>query len=240
MGGRKGLGAVAFKGGFIRVRNQERFQHYTDRTPPWIKWHRSCLADFDFSTLPDAAKWHAVGLALLASECDNRIPADPGWIAQRIAAADEIDLNLLLSAGYIERCEPLAGCKQDASNLLERGEQSRDRGETETEGRRGKPAPWSLDAYEVPGEIGEVGRQALQEWLDYRKAAGHKRYALSRWIGKAWKESGHDERRLARAVEHSIGSEYVGLYQPNGKGKAADRPDECPPDLHPDDWNRGR
>ena len=57
----------------LKVRNLKKYQHYSDRSPPWIKWHRCCLDDAEFYGLPDGAKWLAVGLVLIASSNGNEI-----------------------------------------------------------------------------------------------------------------------------------------------------------------------
>ena len=100
------------------VKNFERFQHYKDRSPPWIKLYNELLDDYDFCLLPDASKMHLVAIWLLASRSDNEIPLDPQWIARKISATSPVDLTLLKNAGFIEYnqdcSEPLAECLQDA------------------------------------------------------------------------------------------------------------------------------
>ena len=84
------------------VRNFERFQHYKDRSPPWIKLYNELLDDYGFGLLPDASKLHLVAIWLLASRSNNRIPHDPAWIAKRISATERVDLELLRTSGFIE------------------------------------------------------------------------------------------------------------------------------------------
>ena len=63
---------------------------------------------------------------LLASQTDNKIPADSNWIAKKIGVHEEIDLNTLEHYGFIKRY-------QDASKLHQN--KSTDATvETETEG----------------------------------------------------------------------------------------------------------
>jgi len=114
--------------GYLKVKNFERFQHYKDRNPPWIKLYNDLLDDYEFARLQDASKWLAVGLWLLASRYDNRIPADPEWIGRRINATEPVDLQPLLNAGFITMY-------QDASDTLADRKQDDDL-ETETEGER--------------------------------------------------------------------------------------------------------
>jgi hypothetical protein len=87
---------------FVRVRNLDKYQHYRDRRPPWVKLHQDLLEDYDFAALPDASKAHALALILLASRTDNVIPADPTWIGQKIGAKSRVDLDLLIGSGWLE------------------------------------------------------------------------------------------------------------------------------------------
>jgi hypothetical protein len=114
------------------VKNFDRFQHYKDRSPPWIKLYNELLDDYAFSALPDASKFHLVAIWLLASRTDNRIPYDPVWVAARISARNRVDLDGLAQAGFIiaisDATEDGAARKQDASKPLDQR-----RVETETE-----------------------------------------------------------------------------------------------------------
>jgi len=119
----------------LRVRNWERFQHYHKRNPPWIRLYNEILDNYEFSRLQDASKWHAVGIWLLASRFDNRIPDDPKWIATRINATTVVDLDSLISAGFLESYD-------DASNTLAPRKQSATlEGEGETERETSTAAP---------------------------------------------------------------------------------------------------
>ena len=53
------------------VKSWDRFQHYRDRNPPWVKLHKQFLDDFDFHSLPVASRALAPMLWLLASEHDH-------------------------------------------------------------------------------------------------------------------------------------------------------------------------
>lgn len=118
----------------LRVRNFEKFQHYKHRSPPWIKLHRGVLHDYAFTRLQDASKAHAILLWLLASTCDNEIPDDAEWIARQIHSTSEVNVEELLSAGFLERYDARKR-KRDASktpakrkqNADSEGEESRDR-----------------------------------------------------------------------------------------------------------------
>lgn len=109
--------------GYIEVKNFERFQHYKDRKPPWIKLYNDLLDDYEFGCLPDASKWLAVGLWLLASRHSNRVANDPEWIARMIHASQPVNIEPLVSAGFVrvlpDASNALADRKQDAMTETE-------------------------------------------------------------------------------------------------------------------------
>jgi hypothetical protein len=130
------------------VKNLEKFQHYKDRSPPWIKLYNELLDDYDFGSLPDSAKWHLVAIWLLASRSGNKIPFDSDWVARRINATDTVDLDLLAARGFIVVDQALQTAERDASAPLADRKQSacpEREGETETEAETekdsGAPAP---------------------------------------------------------------------------------------------------
>ena len=86
---------------FFSVTNYDQQQHYKDRGPTWIKLYNRLLDDYGFAQLPDAAKWHLIGIFLLASRHNNRIPADPAWLARQVGASDVVDLGVLEKSGHI-------------------------------------------------------------------------------------------------------------------------------------------
>jgi len=87
---------------FLAVKNFERFQHYKDRNPPWIKLHAAVLDDYEFGQIGDADKAHVMLIWILASKMDNKIPADPEWIGKRIGACEPVDVDGLIEAGFLE------------------------------------------------------------------------------------------------------------------------------------------
>ena len=101
---------------YFSVTNYDSQQHYKDRGPTWIKLYNRLLDDYGFAQLPDAAKWHLVGIQLLASRHANRIPADPAWLARQVGAMDVIDLGVLERAGFIAPVEDVAGAWEIAGN----------------------------------------------------------------------------------------------------------------------------
>jgi hypothetical protein len=52
----------------MKIKNWTNFQHFTKRTPPWIKLYRSLLDQLDINAISDSAFRVLVGCWLLASE----------------------------------------------------------------------------------------------------------------------------------------------------------------------------
>ena len=109
---------------YLSVKDFKRFQHYKDRAPPWIKLYNDLLDNYEFGCLQDASKLHLVLIWLLASRMNNRVPADPAWIAKRINASDPVNLKPLFDTGFLvllqDASKPLADRKQGACLERER------------------------------------------------------------------------------------------------------------------------
>jgi hypothetical protein len=142
----------------FHVKNFEKFQHYKDRAPPWIKLYNELLDDYEFGLLPDATKMHLVAIWLLASRSENKIPFDPAWVARRINANSKVDLSLLADRGFIVVDQELQAVEQVASTPLAKC-LSREREETEgeTEQRR-EESPLRVDDW--PDDFGDQFWQA--------------------------------------------------------------------------------
>lgn len=194
------LGALALMG-MLRIKNWTKYQHYSDRCPPWIKLHAMILDDPDWRSLSDAGKAHLVSIWLLASRIhevvgvDAEVPDDPSYLSAltgcRITSQS---LQVLKDKGF------LVPCKQDASNVLAKcyddsssPEHSRD--------ARAHSASVSVSASEEEGVQGEeeipeplAASPAFvatwAEWLTCRRE--------NRWSTKpAWAK-----RQLAMLAEH--------------------------------------
>lgn len=145
-------------------KNWEKFQHYKDRCPPWIKLHRDLLNDRAFMSLPTASKALAPLMWMLASE--SKLP-------QGVfdASDDELEFRLrmpvkdiqsgrksLIDKGFfVVASIMLAGRKQDA---IPEGEGEGER-ETEGETEREKTAR----ATRLPADY-----TLNQDWFDFCQA----------------------------------------------------------------------
>ena len=111
----------------LQVKNFEKFQHYRDRAPIWIKLYGSLLEDYEFNLLPDVAKAHLILIWLLASRMGNQIPNNADWIRARIGAIEPVDLALLIRSGFLidTAGNGHAHSEQVASKALQNAEQNR-------------------------------------------------------------------------------------------------------------------
>ena len=111
----------------------EEFQHYKDRSPSWIKFHKRILDDFAFHRLPLASRALAPLLWLLASEYEaGVIDASLEEIAFRVhMTPNEVAeaLNPLVEAKFFtleqDASSTLADRKQEASLEKEREKQEK-------------------------------------------------------------------------------------------------------------------
>lgn len=132
---------------YLEVVSWAEFQHYKDRNPPWIKLHNQLLENYDYTCLPDAAKSHLLGIWMLASRTDNRIPNNAQWISNKLSATETVNLKLLFDSNFIKihhASNPLADCSDDRTVTVPSEEESRDRGEAETEKSKSRFTPPSL------------------------------------------------------------------------------------------------
>lgn len=155
---------------YLRVKNWESFQHYKDRSPPWIKLHRDLLRDYNFICLQDASKMQLMLIWLLASQVDNKIPADPEYIKNQIGIKGELNLSELIEKGFlVDDSNTLAECKQSAIVETEAETYSTDREEIElpksAKAARAKKTRLSSD-WILPDEWGEW---ALEEGLTHEQ-----------------------------------------------------------------------
>ncbi len=86
---------------FVAIAHHEKTQHYKHRNPPWVKLHIEILDDYDFGTLNDDSKWHAVALILLASRIGNRLPNDSEWLRKHTNSQCHVDVKALLRIGFL-------------------------------------------------------------------------------------------------------------------------------------------
>ena len=138
----------------LQPKNWSTFQHYKDRSPPWIKLHKDLLNNRDFMRLPIASKALAPMLWLLASETKD---------GTFDGSLDELVFRLhITEKEYKEGIKPLIdkGFFINASVVLATRKQSAiPEGETETKIERKK---------EVEAPLG-VSQEVWDSFVKQRK-----------------------------------------------------------------------
>jgi hypothetical protein len=158
----------------ITPKDWREFQHYKDRSPPWIRLHKKLLDNFEFHCLPVASKALAPMLWLLASDSlDGEIDASADKLAFRLRmTAEEIEAALkpLIELGFFvvtqSDSKPLAPRLQSALP------------ETEAEALQklpprptAKPA-WGFDAFYAAYPRKVKPKDARKAWDKLRPDAG--------------------------------------------------------------------
>ena len=171
---------------FITVPNLEKWQHYKDRCPPWIKLHRDILNDYNYSCLQDASKLHLLMIWLLASQMDNKIPADEKWISGRINATTEVNIKDLILLGFLE---------YDSKTLARRKQNDNAEAEAEAEAEK-ECGEKKISQPRIPYKkiISYLNEKAGSEY-------SHTTSATKRFIKARWNE-GHREKDFFIVIEN--------------------------------------
>ena len=104
----------------MKIKNWNKYQHYKDRNPPWIKLHRKLLDDREFHKLKPLASKVLVLCWLLAAEDEKQEGNLPSVedISFRLRIPEkDIKASILELNQWIESDSStlLAECKQDAT-----------------------------------------------------------------------------------------------------------------------------
>jgi hypothetical protein len=164
---------------YYMIRNWDKFQHYKDRNPPWIKLHTTILDDPDFEKLTPMARLTFLLLGVLAARCSNKIPYSKGWIARKLSLSrDKAKVDELINNGWLvpyDASKSQADPKQSAIP-----EERRGRGEE----RRG----------DQPSSIFDIF------WEAYPRKVG-KGAARKAWAKLSCPEAGDFMPRMLAAIE---------------------------------------
>lgn len=119
---------------YLSVRDLERFQHYKNRCPPWVKLYWSILDDPAYLGLSEVDRHRYMMAILIASRVENKILNDGDYLAKLMRLSDPVDLTALIDSGLLlawckpSASSPLAARKQNALSEKRRGEESQRRG----------------------------------------------------------------------------------------------------------------
>lgn len=110
----------------IAIKNWERFQHYKDRDPPWIKLYRDMLTSEPWLLGTDLSRLVQVAITLLAARYQNDIPYQFAML-KKVASFDCNEKQFKNAISYLSSVNFLEirgvtsasnGLAHDASGLL--------------------------------------------------------------------------------------------------------------------------
>lgn len=150
-----------------RIRNWDKFQHYKDRNPPWIKLHFALLASEDWVTLDDASRVLAVASMLLASQNDGVLVGNPTYIKRVAYLNSDPDLTPLIHCGFLIPLADASTMLADASVLQADARPEERRGEAEerqNQRREDTTASRSQRDYAFEGRVIKLSQQDFDFW----------------------------------------------------------------------------
>jgi hypothetical protein len=202
---------------FFSVTNYDSQQHYKDRGPTWIKLYNRLLDDYGFAQLPDAAKWHLIGIFLLASRHNNRIPADPAWLARQIGARDVIDLRVLERSGFITPNVDTACENSGNPASTEKKREEKNREEKNPLSADADPSQNFLDGFEefwtgYPTDPLMSKKKAQEQWR--RMGAGDRATALASLPAFRAFVARQEKYRVLHACKYLSERRFDGFAQP--------------------------
>jgi hypothetical protein len=192
----------------ITITNWDRFQHYRNRRPPWVKIHQSLLTNRQwFSLSPDASKLLVECWLIASEEEPGVIDKELGDLAFRLRreeASMMASLEELVAQGFIETDSTVLAPRQQSASP-----------ETETEGetdkrQRQRRSPAYTDEFEQVWILHRRGgkavafeafKEALRDGVSHEQIVdglkgyvgslgdGFRGCSLKRWITESrWEE----------------------------------------------------
>lgn len=193
----------------IQPKNWADFQHYKDRSPPWIKLHKGLLDNYEFQCLPVASRALAPMLWLLASDHERgEIDAAPKKLGFRLRMTErEVadSLGPLIDNGFflvvsddsdtLAERKRLADLEAEAEKRKEEAEQRARDFETfwsaypKKEGKKDAESAWAKVNVPLAQILAAVTAKAKSD--DWIKAKGQFVPLPATYLrGKRWEDEG--------------------------------------------------
>jgi len=132
---------------FLRCKGWKDRQGYKDGRPiHWIKLHTALLEDYKFSQLSEIQQCHVIKIWALAGKTGNKLPNDAKWIARRINAKSKVELDQLITLGFLA---PYETVREGTKPYLEKRREEDIKRVEKKEPRARKsrlPADWKMSA----------------------------------------------------------------------------------------------
>jgi hypothetical protein len=176
---RKGetAGVALFFGQKMKIKNWNKFQHFKDRKPPWVKLYRDVLDDIEWYELDPLASKVLVMCWLIASEDDGRLPP-PKTLAFRLRMSEKQTIDCLNKLSHwLEQDDINTISERYQDDSLETERET----EKETEKKRGTKGSRLSTDFVLPEEWIAFCQQERQDLNPYKVFDGFKDY----WVAKA-------------------------------------------------------
>lgn len=86
--------------GYFRIANWDQYQHYKDRSPPWIKLHVDILSSKTWVMLDDESRVLALASMIIASKNSGKVPNDASYM-KRVAYLKTCNFKPLIEIGFL-------------------------------------------------------------------------------------------------------------------------------------------
>ena len=185
-------GVALFFGQKMRIKNWNKFQHFKDRKPPWVKLYRDLLDDIDWHELDAQASKVLVMLWLIASEEDGNIPATK-TLAFRLRMTEKQTIDCLNKLSHwLEQDDISVISEQYQSDSLETETEAYKEKEKETK-KMQAPDGVSLDVWESFVAQRKASRAVITETViksiqrEASKAGWTLEQALAECAARGWR-----------------------------------------------------
>ena len=189
----------------MRIKHWNKFQHFKDRKPPWVKLYRDLLDDLDWHELDAQASKVLVMLWLIASEDEGRIPPTK-TLAFRLRMTEKQTNDCLNKLSHwLEQDDINTISERYQDDSLETERETEKERETEVEVKRGTkgsrlsadwvlPEDWESWARQERPDLNpqKVGEQFKDFWIAKAGAAGVKLDWQATW--RNWVRNQRQER----------------------------------------------
>lgn len=196
---------------FLSVKDWERFQHYKDRDPPWVKLYRDLLTSESWVLGTDLSRVVQVASTMLAPRYNNKIPyrfdllervmsLDCSEAAFKKAVDHLVDMNFL----EIEQVtSEIKVVEQSASNPLATCT-------SETEQRRAEKRQSREEARALALATPGLDKAIFEKWEGYR--SGMRKPLTVHSLEATAKTIASCGDRQGELVDNSIRNDWQGLF----------------------------
>ena len=153
----------------LRIKNWDKFQHFKDRRPPWIKLYRDLLDDMEWHELDPVAAKALVMIWVIASEADGELPELKKLAFRLRMTVKELERVVSQLGHWVEQSDISAISERYQSDPLERETEEEKETEREEEAEPPARAPRKQSTNLEPLDLVAEGVE-LQHAQDWRKA----------------------------------------------------------------------